>query len=94
MKIECLFILKTLYHLTKSLTKIKCSPVHFCHNLGVFVNGGNHPGVVPDQTELLFHIEASTTAELQPAVKKCEDCAIGAASATQCTVSTEEYSPI
>ncbi|XP_071815130.1 xaa-Arg dipeptidase-like isoform X2 [Apostichopus japonicus] len=56
---------------------------------GVFVNGGNHPGVVPDQTELLFHIEASTTAELQPAVKKCEDCAIGAASATQCTVEIE-----
>lgn len=53
---------------------------------GIFLSGGEQPNIIPDLAELLFHVEAPTTAELQPAVKKCEDCALGAANAAQCTV--------
>ncbi|KAJ8037853.1 Peptidase M20 domain-containing protein 2 [Holothuria leucospilota] len=56
---------------------------------GVFVKGGSHLNMVPDETELLFYIRAPTTVQLQPAVKKCEDCATGAAASAQCSINIE-----
>ncbi|XP_071815124.1 xaa-Arg dipeptidase-like isoform X2 [Apostichopus japonicus] len=53
---------------------------------GIFTKGGSRPNIIPEEAELLYYIRASKTVELESVVKKCENCAKGAAIAADCTV--------
>lgn len=56
---------------------------------GIIVHGGTYPNIIPEESELKYHVRAPTTDELVDVVRRVEDCFHGAAQATGCTVEIE-----
>lgn len=56
---------------------------------GIIVHGGTYPNIIPEESELKYHVRAPTTDELVDVVRRVENCFHGAAQATGCTVEIE-----
>lgn len=56
---------------------------------GIIVHGGTYPNIIPEESELKYHVRVPTTDELVDVVRRVENCFHGAAQATGCTVEIE-----
>lgn len=57
---------------------------------GIIVHGGTYPNIIPEESELKYHVRAPTTDELVDLVRRVENCFHGAAQATGCSVDIEK----
>ncbi|KAL3214373.1 hypothetical protein MRX96_034971 [Rhipicephalus microplus] len=57
---------------------------------GIIVHGGTYPNIIPEESELKYHVRAPTTDELVDLVHRVENCFHGAAQATGCSVDIEK----
>ena len=55
--------------------------------MGIVINGGAKPNIIPEKTELLYTVRAPRTADLVELKKRVEACFEAAATATGCEVS-------
>lgn len=60
-----------------------------CKIQGIIVHAGTYPNIIPEESEMKYHVRAPTTGELTELVRKVENCFHGAAQATGCTVEIE-----
>ena len=54
--------------------------------IGVILNGGAKPNIIPEETELDYYIRAPSKGELDALTTKCVECFESAAKATGCKV--------
>nr|XP_037273967.1 peptidase M20 domain-containing protein 2-like isoform X2 [Rhipicephalus microplus] len=57
---------------------------------GIIVHGGTYPNIIPEESELKYHVRAPTTDELVDLVRRVENCFHGAAQAAGCSVDIEK----
>ncbi|KAK8777685.1 hypothetical protein V5799_028964 [Amblyomma americanum] len=59
---------------------------------GIIVHAGTYPNIIPEESELKYHVRAPTTGELTELVQRVENCFHGAAQATGCSVEIDKGS--
>lgn len=59
---------------------------------GIIVHAGTYPNIIPEESELKYHVRAPTTDELTELVQRVENCFHGAAQATGCSVEIQKGS--
>lgn len=60
-----------------------------CRVHGVILRGGMYPNLIPESSELSYHIRGADLAELEDLVARVESCFRAAAQATGCSMSLE-----
>lgn len=68
-------------------------PSHFRVH-GIITDGGDSPNIIPDRASLRFRLRARNMREMQELVRRANNCAEGAALATQTTLNIQEFMPV